>query len=67
MWVTYYKWKSQYAGMSVSSLAQRRELQEENARLKRIVAELTLMHTTLKDVIERKPCPRSVAATWPRP
>lgn len=51
---TYYKRKSQYAGMSVSSLAQFRELQEENARLKRMYAELALMHAALKDVVERK-------------
>lgn len=40
--------------MNVSSLAQLRELQEENTRLKRMYAELALMHTALKDVIERK-------------
>jgi putative transposase len=51
---TYHKRKSQFAGMNVSSLAQLRELQEENARLKRMYAELALMHTTLKDVVERK-------------
>lgn len=51
---TYYKWKSQYAGMSVSHLAQMRELQEENAKLKRMYADLALMHHALKDVVERK-------------
>lgn len=51
---TYYKWKSQYAGMSVSHLSQLRELQDENVRLKRMYAELALMHTALKDVVERK-------------
>ncbi len=51
---TYYKWKSQFAGMSVSSLSQLRELQEENARFKRMYADLALMHTALKDVVERK-------------
>ena len=40
--------------MSVSSLAQLRELQDENAQLKRTYAELALMHSALKDVIERK-------------
>ena len=52
---TYYKWKSQYAGMSVSHLAQMRELQDENAKLKRMYADLALMHNALKDVVERKP------------
>lgn len=51
---TYYKWKSQYAGMSVSHLAQLRELQDENAKLKRMYADLALMHQALKDVVERK-------------
>lgn len=51
---TYYKWKSQYAGMSVSHLAQMRELQDENAKLKRMYADLALMHHALKDVVERK-------------
>lgn len=51
---TYYKWKSRFAGMNVSSLAQLRELHEENARLKRMYAELALMHTALMDVVERK-------------
>ncbi len=51
---TYYKWKSQYLGMTVSHLAQLRELQDENARLKRMYADLALMHNALKDVVDRK-------------
>lgn len=51
---TYYKWKSQYSGMSVSHLAQMRQLQEENAKLKRMYADLALVHHVLKDVVERK-------------
>ena len=51
---TYYKWKSQFAGMSVSHLSQLRELQDENARLKRMYADLALMHNALKDVVDRK-------------
>ena len=51
---TYYKWKSQYAGMSVPHLAQLRELQDENVKLKRMYADLALMHHALKDVVERK-------------
>lgn len=49
-----YKWKSRFAGMSVSHLAQLRELQDENARLKRMYADLALMHNALKDVVDRK-------------
>ena len=51
---TYYNWKSQYAGMSVSHPAQLRELQDENAKLKRMYADLALMHDALQDVVERK-------------
>ena len=51
---TYYKWKSQFSGMTVSYLAQLRELQGENARLKRMYADLALMHNALKDVVDRK-------------
>lgn len=51
---TYYKWKSQFSGMTVSHLAQLRELQAENAKLKRMYADLALMHHALKDVVDRK-------------
>ena len=51
---TYYKWKSQFAGMTVPHLAQLRLLQDENAKLKRMYADLALMHYALKDVVERK-------------
>lgn len=58
---TYYKWKSQFSGMTVSHLAQLRQLQDENAKLKRMYADLALMHHALKDVVERKLWPQSVA------
>lgn len=51
---TYYKWKSQYSGMSVPHRAQMRQLQQENAKLKRMYADLVLVHHALKDVVERK-------------
>lgn len=51
---TNYKWKTQYCGMSVSHLAQMRQLQEENTKLKRMYADLALIHHALKDVVERK-------------
>ena len=51
---TCYKWKTQFSGMTMPHLAQLRELQEENARLKRMYANLALMHSALKDVVERK-------------
>jgi putative transposase len=51
---TYYKWKTQYNSMSVSHLSQLRELKSENAKLKRMYADLALMHHALKDVVDRK-------------
>ena len=50
---TYCKWKSQFAGMTVPHLAQLRQLQDENAKLKRMDADLALMHHALKDVVEQ--------------
>jgi putative transposase len=47
---TYYRWKSQYSGMEVSQLRQLKELQAENARLKRIVADQILDVDALKEI-----------------
>jgi putative transposase len=51
---TYYQWKSKYAGMSVSELKRVKELEAENARLKRLYAELALENAAIKDVLSRK-------------
>ena len=51
---TYYQWKSKFAGMSVNELKRVKELEAENARLKRMYADLALMHHALKDVVDRK-------------
>lgn len=51
---TYYAWKSKYAGASVSDLTRMRELEAENARLKRMYAELALDAAAMKEVIARK-------------
>jgi putative transposase len=51
---TYYKWKSKYGDMEVSQLKRLKELEEENRRLKRMYAELSLDHEILKDIIEKK-------------
>ena len=50
----YYNWKSKFGGMSVSELKRTRELKEENAKLKRMYADLALENTALKDLIEKK-------------
>ena len=51
---TYYKLKSKYAGMSLSELKRLKELEKENQRLKKMYAELSLDHSVLKDVVEKK-------------
>lgn len=51
---TYYQWKSKYAGMSVNELKRVKELEAENAKLKRIYAELALENVAIKDFLSRK-------------
>lgn len=51
---TYYKWKSRYGGMEASDLKRVRELEDENARLKRMYADLALENTAMKDLIAKK-------------
>ena len=51
---TYYKWKSKYGGMEASDLKRTRELEAENARLKRMYAELALDNAAMKDLIAKK-------------
>jgi putative transposase len=51
---TYYQWKSKYAGMSVPELKRVKELEAENARLKRLYADLALESAAIKDVLSRK-------------
>ena len=51
---TYYHWKSKYAGAGVPELKRLRELETENAKLKRMYADLALENTAIKDVLSRK-------------
>jgi putative transposase len=53
---TYYKLKSKYGGMSLSELKRLKALEQENSRLKRLYADLSLDHSILKEVLEKK-CP----------
>lgn len=46
---TYYKWRKEYGGMGISQAKRLKELEAENARLKRVVADLTLDKQILKD------------------
>jgi putative transposase len=51
---TYYKWKSKYGGMEASDLKRVKELEAENAKLKRMYADLALENTAMKDLISKK-------------
>ena len=51
---TFYAWKKKYGGLMPSEVNRLRQLEEENGRLKRIVAELSLDKEMLQDVIKRK-------------
>ena len=51
---TYYLWKRQYAGMGVSELRELRQLREENGRLKRLVADLSMDRQILQEIVSKK-------------
>jgi putative transposase len=50
---TYYRWKAKYGGMEVSDAKKRKQLEEENRKLKHVVADLTLDNLALKDVLSK--------------
>ena len=52
--VTFYRWKKKFAGMGVSELRRLKQLEDENRRLKRLVADLTLDKQMLQDVLSKK-------------
>jgi putative transposase len=51
---TYYTWKKKYADLGVSELRKLKQLEDENARLRRIVADLTLDKQILQEVVRKK-------------
>ena len=51
---TFYRWKKQFAGMGVPEIRRLKQLEDENKRLKQLVADLTLDKTMLQDVLRRK-------------
>ena len=52
--VTFYRWKKQYAGLGFAELRRLKQLEDENRRLKRLVADLTLDKQMLQDVLSKK-------------
>ncbi len=51
---TYYVWKKKYAGLGLSELRELRQVREENAKLKRLVADLSLDRHMLQEIIRKK-------------
>ena len=51
---TFYRWKKQYVGLELDQVREMKQLQDENRRLKQLVAELSLDKTMLQDVLRKK-------------
>jgi len=52
---TFYRWKKKYGGMGVAEIRRLRQLEDENRRLKGLVADLTLDKQILQDALSKKP------------
>jgi putative transposase len=51
---SFYKWRQRYGGLEVKELKRLKELEEENARLKKMYANLSLVHEAFKEAVEKK-------------
>jgi len=51
---TYYRWRKEYGGLNTTQAKKLKELEKENARLKQLVADLSLDNATLKEVLSKK-------------
>ena len=51
---TYYNWRKKYGGMTVAETRRTRELESENSKLKRLLADSMLENAALKDIVSRK-------------
>ena len=51
---TFYRWKAKYGGLQLSEAKRLRQLEDENRRLKHVVADLTLDNQTLKGLLSKK-------------
>ena len=51
---TYYNWKSKYGGMEASEVKKLKELEDENNKLKKLFADVSLENAVLKDLFEKK-------------
>lgn len=51
---SFYKWRSKYGGMDASMISEKKALEEENARLKRMFADLSMQNELLKEALGKK-------------
>jgi putative transposase len=51
---TFYTWRKQYAGLGITELRELRQLRDENSRLKRLVADLSLDRQILQEIVSKK-------------
>lgn len=61
---TYFAWKKKYGGLLPDEMRRLKQLEDENTRLKRIVADLTLDRQMLEDVVRRKLLSRNGRVNW---
>jgi putative transposase len=61
---TFYVWKRKYAGLGLSELRELRQLREENTKLKRLVADLSLDRHLLQEIVRKKLQGRGTGGRW---
>ncbi len=63
---SFYKWRAKYGGMDASPISQMKVIEDENRRLKRMYADLSMQADLLKEALGKKLLGRLNAARWPR-
>lgn len=62
----FYKWRAKYGGMDASLMARMKELEQKNARLKRMYADVQLRHDALQEALAKKWGGRLCVQGWPK-
>ena len=63
---TFYRWRARYSGMDASMMSQMKALEDENRRLKRMFADLSMQADLLREALGKKRRGQLSAASWPR-
>ncbi len=63
---SFYKWRGKYGGMDASMISQMKTVEDENRRLKKMSAELSMQNELLKEALGKKLSGHFNAARWPR-